>query len=188
MNTWKDKALFTPGPLTTSRTVKQAMLRDMGSRDEEFIEIVADIRKRLLNIGLSSEKTYTSVIMQGSGTFGIESVISSVIPVGGKILVLVNGAYGERMVQMAQIYKIPLVIQKCPENEIPDLELLEENLMADAGITHVAVVHCETTTGSSSSHSRDWFYRKMFNRIYIVDAMSSFGAYPIPLNRLALIS
>ncbi len=181
MNTWKDKALFTPGPLTTSRTVKQAMLRDMGSRDEEFIEIVADIRKRLLNIGLSSEKTYTSVIMQGSGTFGIESVISSVIPVGGKILVLVNGAYGERMVQMAQIYKIPLVIQKCPENEIPDLELLEENLMADAGITHVAVVHCETTTGIINPIQEIGSIVKMFNRIYIVDAMSSFGAYPIPV-------
>src|SRR5512133_1702487 len=145
--TAKDKALFTPGPLTTSRTVKQAMLRDLGSRDVEFIQMVADIRKRLVQIGLAAEVTYTCVIMQGSGTFGIESVISSAIPAAGKLLVLVNGAYGERMMQMARIHNIPLVVQQCPENQVPNIELLEENLMADSGITHVAVVHCETTTG-----------------------------------------
>lgn len=181
MNTWKDKALFTPGPLTTSRTVKQAMLSDLGSRDMEFIDMVGDIRRRLVKIGLSSEETYTSVIMQGSGTFGIESVISSAIPADGKLLVLVNGAYGERMAQMAQVYKIPLVIQKSPENEIPDLELLEENLMSDAGITHVAVVHCETTTGIINPIQEIGSIVKKFDCTYIVDAMSSFGAYPIPV-------
>ncbi len=144
---WKDKALYTPGPLTTSRTVKQAMLRDLGSRDVEFIQTVREVRRRLLHLGQASEETYTTIIMQGSGTFGIEAVISSVLPPFGKLLVLVNGAYGERMVKMAQIYKIPLAIQQCPENSLPDLNLLAGTLSEGPEISHVAVVHCETTTG-----------------------------------------
>ena len=181
MNTWKDKALFTPGPLTTSRTVKQAMLRDLGSRDLEFIQMVADIRRRLVLMGEASEETYTSVIIQGSGTFGIESVLSSVVAPDGKLLVLVNGAYGERMVKMAQVYQIPLVVQTYPENQVPDLEALEKLLEEDAEITHVAVVHCETTTGIINPIEEIGAIVKGFGRIYIVDAMSSFGAYPIPV-------
>jgi 2-aminoethylphosphonate-pyruvate transaminase len=186
MNTWKDKALFTPGPLTTSRTVKQAMLRDLGSRDMEFIQMVADIRKRLVQIGLAAEETYTCVIMQGSGTFGIESVISSAIPTGEKLLVLVNGAYGERMVQMARIHNIPLVVQQCPENQVPNIDLLEENLMADSGITHVAVVHCETTTGIINPIHEIGKIVKKYDCTYIVDAMSSFGAYSIPVEEFGI--
>jgi 2-aminoethylphosphonate-pyruvate transaminase len=179
MNTWKDKALFTPGPLTTSHTVKQAMLRDLGSRDVEFIRMVADIRWRLVKIGQASEEAYTAVIMQGSGTFGIEAVISSVIPPDGKLLVLVNGAYGERMAKMAQVYRIPLVIQKCPENQTPDLDTLEKTLREDDRITHVAVVHCETTTGIINPIDAIGEVVKRHDCTYIVDAMSSFGAYPI---------
>jgi 2-aminoethylphosphonate-pyruvate transaminase len=91
------KLLFTPGPLTTSESVKAAMMRDLGSRDREFLEIVRDIRKRLLALGGAQGGGYESVLMQGSGTFAIESVISSVIPRDGRLLVLVNGAYGQRI-------------------------------------------------------------------------------------------
>ncbi|MCS6827342.1 MAG: 2-aminoethylphosphonate--pyruvate transaminase, partial [Caldilinea sp.] len=100
ISSWKDKALFTPGPLTTSRTVKQAMLRDLGSRDREFIALVADVRRRLVELADADPVLYTAVLMQGSGTFAIESVIGSAIPPNGRLLVLVNGAYGERMVQI----------------------------------------------------------------------------------------
>ena len=89
---WKDKALFTPGPLTTSQTVKQAMLRDLGSRDTEFIEIIRDVRRRLVSLCASPEE-YTAVLMPGSGTFGVEATFSSVIPPKGKLLILINGAY-----------------------------------------------------------------------------------------------
>ena len=187
ISTWKDKALFTPGPLTTSRTVKQAMLRDLGSRDLEFIQIVGEVRRRLLHIGQASAETYTSIIMQGSGTFGIESVISSVIPPDGKLLVLVNGAYGERMAKMARIYKIPLAaIQQCPENSLPDLDELTVTLSADPHITHVAAVHCETTTGILNPIREIGVVVKGYHRTYIVDAMSSFGAYPIPVEALGI--
>jgi 2-aminoethylphosphonate-pyruvate transaminase len=186
MNTWKDKALFTPGPLTTSRLVKQAMLCDLGSRDVEFIRIVREIRENLVSLAMASTDTYTAVIMQGSGTFGIESVISSVIPDGGKLLVLVNGAYGERMTHMARVHNIPLAVQTFPENEIPDLLMLEETLTDDPAITHVAVVHCETTTGIINPIGEIGRIVKKFDRTYIVDAMSSFGAYSIPVEEFAI--
>src|SRR5215475_11049575 len=92
----RSKLLFTPGPLTTSSTVKEAMLVDVGSRDGEFIAVVREIRNQLLEIGaVNQAEGYEAVLLQGSGTFGIESVLSSAIPPSGKLLLLVNGAYGE---------------------------------------------------------------------------------------------
>ena len=91
----KDKLLFTPGPLTTSGAVKEAMLRDVGSRDAEFIKVVRDIRQHLLGVaGVSQADGYEAILLQGSGTFGIEAVVSSVIPRDGKLLIVINGAYG----------------------------------------------------------------------------------------------
>jgi len=177
---WKDKALFTPGPLTTSRTVKQVMLRDLGSRDVEFIEIVKDVRQRLVALGGGSEY-YTAVLMQGSGTFGIEATISSVIPPDGKLLVLVNGAYGKRLLKIADIHHIPATELTFVENIQPDAQALERTLQSDPAITHVAVIHCETTTGIMNPIEDYGRIVKAHNRTYIVDAMSSFGAYPIDL-------
>jgi 2-aminoethylphosphonate-pyruvate transaminase len=178
---WKDKALFTPGPLTTSRTVKQAMLRDLGSRDAEFIAVVADIRRRLLTIAGADPTTYTTVLMQGSGTFGIESVLGSVIAPGGTLAVLVNGAYGERMKSMAATLRIPCVALQSAEDRPNDAGRLDELLAHDESITHVAAVHCETTTGIINPIAEIGAIAGRHNRILIVDAMSSFGAYPIEL-------
>src|SRR5262249_42637502 len=100
------KLLFTPGPLTTSASVKAAMLRDAGSRDREFLATVREIRSRLLAIGNTSAPEYECVLMQGSGTFAIESAISSAIPRDGRLLVVVNGAYGRRIAQMARVHAI----------------------------------------------------------------------------------
>src|SRR5215208_3463988 len=103
----KDKPLFTPGPLTTSMTVKQAMLRDLGSRDGEFLEIVREIRRKLLALaGVSQEAGYEAVLMQGSGTFGVEAVLTCAAPPDGKWLVVSNGAYGERMARVCQVHRI----------------------------------------------------------------------------------
>ena len=117
----KDPLLFTPGPLTTSATVKAAMQHDVGSRDTDFIELVAGIRAELLRIaGVSREQGYEAVLMQGSGTFGLESVISSVIPREGRFVVLANGAYGERMASIAERSGISTRLARWPENESPD--------------------------------------------------------------------
>lgn len=101
-----DKLLFTPGPLTTSETVKRAMLRDLGSRDREFLSVVKHIRRRLLELGHVADGSYEAVLMQGSGTFAIESILSSVIPRDGKLLVAINGAYGHRMAKIATVLGI----------------------------------------------------------------------------------
>jgi len=180
-----DKLLFTPGPLTTSATVKSAMLRDVGSRDREFIETVREIRERLLAIGGSASPRsggeHECVLMQGSGTFAIESVISSAIPRDGKLLVLVNGAYGRRIVQMARIHGIETEAIETPENRRISPKAVAERLAASRGFTHVAVIHCETTTGIVNPIGEIGEVVESAAAVYIVDAMSSFGAIPVDL-------
>jgi 2-aminoethylphosphonate-pyruvate transaminase len=178
---WKDKILFTPGPLTTSRTVKQSLLRDLGSRDYEFIQMVADIRQRLLEAGGVADGGYEAVIMQGSGTFSLESVISSTIPSDGKLLVIINGAYGQRIAQIAKVYGIEVIPLIYPENRTPNLAEIEAALKADEAITCVAVIHCETTTGIINPIKEIGEIVKRFGKDYFVDAMSSFGAVPFNL-------
>ncbi len=178
---WKDKILFTPGPLTTSRTVKQAMLRDLGSRDYTFIELVKDIRNRLLEIGLVRKGDYEAIIMQGSGTSGLEAVVSSTVPPDGKLLVIVNGAYGRRITLVAETLNIDVATLVYPENSTPGLAEIESTLATDGVITNVAVVHCETTTGIINPIKEIGALVKQFGKIYFVDAMSSFGAIPFNL-------
>lgn len=173
----KDKPLFTPGPLTTSATVKQAMLRDLGSRDSEFIGVVQRIRRSLLDVaGLGPGSGYEAVLMQGSGTFCIESVLSSVIPTDGKLLVIVNGAYGDRIASIAERHKIPTVVLRFGEAELPDVAQIETTLEADSSITDVAVVHCETTSGIMNPIEAIGNVVKKHERTYFVDSMSAFGA------------
>ena len=176
-----DKLLFTPGPLTTSMSVKEAMLHDYGSRDLFFINLVKEIRESLLALGqVSKESGYEAVIMQGSGTFGVESVISSVIPQKGNLLILINGAYGERIARIAAIHKIPYHSLAFEENSVPDLEQTEE-LLSTGEFTHVVIVHCETTTGIFNPIESFGTLCKKYGVQYIVDSMSAFGAVPLDI-------
>lgn len=177
----KDKMLFTPGPLTTSQTVKQAMLRDLGSRDFEFIGLVKEIRHKLVEIGQADPREYTTVIVQGSGTFGLEAVVSSTVPPDGKLLVLINGAYGSRIAKIASILKIDTVKLNYPENTTPNLQEINDTLQGDGQITNVSVVHCETTTGIVNPIEEIGSIVAKYGAKYFVDAMSSFGAVPVNL-------
>jgi 2-aminoethylphosphonate-pyruvate transaminase len=179
LNGWKDKALFTPGPLTTSRTVKQAMLRDLGSRDFEFIRIIREVRERLLALAGVPKGDYEAVLVQGSGTFAIESVVSSALPPDGKLLVIVNGAYGQRIARMASVLKIDVCRMDYPEDALPVVKEIAERIAADRRITHVAVIHCETTTGIVNPIREIGGLVKRAGRCFLVDAMSSFGAMPL---------
>lgn len=180
-----DKLLFTPGPLTTSKSVKEEMLHDFGSRDYFFIETVKFVRDELLKIaGVTKELGYETVIMQGSGTFGIESVLSSVLPKEGHLLNIINGAYGVRIGKIATIHHIPQTTLQYEENKWPDLKQIEESLSINPEITHVSVVHCETTTGIFNPIFEIGQLCKKYNKTYIVDAMSSFGA--IEINSFAM--
>jgi len=170
------KLLFTPGPLSTSQSTKEVMLQDVGSRDFEFIEAVKEIRTTLLKIGhVSKEAGYECVIIQGSGTFGIESVISSAISRNDTLLVLVNGAYGERIVKMARIHQINLIVERFEEDELVTVARTEEVLSNHPEITHVAVIHSETTTGLINPIEAIGGVVKAHQKTFIIDAMSSFG-------------
>ena len=170
------KLLFTPGPLTTSVTVKQAMLEDMGSRDYLFINAIKDIGTGLMKIGhVSKEEGYESVIIQGSGTFSIESVISSALGKDDVLLVLVNGAYGERIVKMAKVHQITHHVLRFAEDEIVTAAATEEFLIQHPEITHVACIHSETTTGLFNPIEQIGAIVKKHHAVFIVDAMSSFG-------------
>jgi 2-aminoethylphosphonate-pyruvate transaminase len=177
----KDKILFTPGPLTTSQTTKQAMLRDLGSRDSEFIAIVKQIRYKLVELGQADPNKYTAVIMQGSGTYGLEAVISSTVPPDGKLLIIINGAYGKRLAKIASVLKIKTVTVEYHENTTPILSEIEDVLKTDKEITNVSVVHCETTTGIINPVMEIGELVVKSNARYFVDAMSSFGAVPLNL-------
>jgi 2-aminoethylphosphonate-pyruvate transaminase len=174
--------LFTPGPLTTSRTVKEAMLRDLGSRDSAFVDAVREIRARLLELGQVAGAGYEAVLMQGSGTFSVESVVSSVVPPDGKLLVAINGAYGRRIAQMAERLRIDRVELAVPEDHRIEAREIDARLEADPTITHVAVVHSETTTGILNPIDAIGEVVKARGRTFIVDAMSSFGGVPIDLD------
>jgi len=170
-----DKPLFTPGPLTTSRSVKEAMLRDFGSRDSEFIDVVAGIRQELLDLaGLSKDLGWEAILMQGSGTFAIESVISSITPPDGKWLVIINGAYGDRIMKILHRHGIGADEIRSDENELPDLDKIS-NALSEGSYTHLAAVHCETTSGIINPVNEIGSLAKEHGCIYFLDSMSAFG-------------
>jgi 2-aminoethylphosphonate-pyruvate transaminase len=166
--------LLTPGPLSTSKPVKAAMLRDWCTWDDDYNGIVESVRAKLVDLATASDG-YTCVLMQGSGTFSVEAVIGSAIPEDGKLLVLSNGAYGQRIAKIAQTLRIPVMVHDSGEIDPTDLQRLRVTLEADSEITHVAVVHCETTTGMLNPVSEVGEIVKSYGKIFIVDAMSSFG-------------
>jgi 2-aminoethylphosphonate-pyruvate transaminase len=177
----QDKLLFTPGPLTTSATVKGAMLRDFGSRDKEFITLVQEVRDELVALGGVSTENYTAILMQGSGTFSLEAVLASTVPSNGKVLVAVNGAYGRRLIHLGETLGIAMEAIDFPENVPVDPSRVAEALAADPSITHVSICHCETTSGVMNPVEAVGAVVQAAGKRYVVDAMSSFGAIPIDL-------
>jgi 2-aminoethylphosphonate-pyruvate transaminase len=175
------KLLFTPGPLTTSESVKQSMLRDLGSRDREFLSVVSHIRRRLLELGHVVDGSYESVLMQGSGTFAVEAVLSSVIPRSGKLLVAINGAYGHRMAKIAKVLGISCEAIVFDEATPVLTKRVRAALAEDPAITHVGTIHCETSTGILNPVPELGRIVSEMGRVFIVDAMSSFGGIAIDL-------
>ena len=175
--------LLTPGPLTTSRTVKLALLADWGSRDVEFRKLVKEIRQELLQLA-GCDDTYECVLMQGSGTFAIEAALGSFCPdKRKKTLVVANGAYGERAAQILEKINRPYermsktdTTQLTPEHIIPTLQ-------EDKNISHVWLIHCETTSGIVNPIADLARAVKSRGCIFMVDAMSSFGALDINMVR-----
>ena len=171
--------LLTPGPLTTSRTVKLAMLADWGSRDVEFRRIVGEIRKRILQLA-NCDGRYECVIMQGSGTFAIEAALGSLCPdKRRKTLVVANGAYGDRAAQILERIGRPYLKIDKGDSTVPTVEEVVTMLDADKTISHVWMVHCETTSGIVNPIEEIGQVVKSHDKVFMVDAMSSFGALPL---------
>ena len=177
----KNYKLLTPGPLTTTETVKKEMLFDHCTWDDDYKQITQKIRKKLLELAHVSPEEYTAILMQGSGTFGVESVLSSVVGTEDKLLIVANGAYGERMADIAEHNGISYVIYHQAYDKIPDAAEIERILQEDSAITHVSMVHSETTSGILNDIEAVAKVVKGNGRTFIVDAMSSFGGVEIPV-------
>ena len=182
-NTYK---LLTPGPLTTTATVKEAMQIDRCTWDEDYKSMTQGIRSGLLKLAHADNGAYTTVLMQGSGTFGVESVLSSVISSMDKVLVLQNGAYSKRMVEMCDYHGIKYVVYEEDYAHIPDPMIVEDVLKSDGNITHIAMVHSETTSGLLNDIASIGALAQKYNKKFIVDAMSSFGGVDINVPQLGI--
>jgi len=181
----QDKLLFTPGPLTTSYSVKKAMMRDLGSRDQAFIGVIREVQAGLLEVARVKKEDFAVIPMQGSGTFGVEAILSSVVnKKTGALLIIANGSYGMRMRDMARVHGIPHTCLECPEDAAPDLAAIENELKGGKlPYTHVAVVHSETTSGIINDVETIGDLVHKYKKSFIVDAMSSFGGVTVDFAR-----
>ncbi len=188
MNTENPYLLLTPGPLSTSPTVRQAMLQDWCTWDDDYnLGVVTPIREALVNLAstLAPEK-FTAVLMQGSGTFSVESMITSVVPKDGKLLVIANGVYGNRLAEIANYAEIDHEVHDTGELAGPDLNRLSMVLAEESAITHVVVVHNETTTGMMNPLEEISNIVKSAGKVFLVDSMSAFGGVPLDMEELQI--
>jgi len=170
--------LLTPGPLSTSLATKQAMLRDWGSWDGDFNQITGRVRERLLAI-VHARDTHECVPLQGSGTFSVEAAIGTLVPRNGHVLVPLNGAYCHRIARICRVLGRRLSTIDYAEDAAVQAADIDRALAADPGITHVALVHCETSAGILNPLQQVAEVVARHGRSLLVDAMSSFGALPI---------
>jgi 2-aminoethylphosphonate-pyruvate transaminase len=173
-----DPLLLTPGPLTTSKSVKQVMVHDWGSRDATFIRINQSVLRTLTEI-IGGESDFVTVPMQGSGTFAVEAMLTTFIPRDGKVLLLINGAYGQRAKKICEIAGRAVAVHETPEDTPPDLVAVEALLKGDSAITHVFSVHCETTSGILNPIQKIGEIAARHGKRFLIDSMSAFGALPL---------
>lgn len=173
-----DPLLLTPGPLTTSKSVKSAMVHDWGSRDATFIRINQAVLTTLVEI-IGGGSDFVTVPMQGSGTFAVEAMLTTFIPRNGKVLILINGAYGQRAKKICEIAGRAVVVHETPEDTPPDLAVVEAMLKNDPAITHVFTIHCETTSGILNPIEKIGEIAAKHGKRFLIDSMSAFGALPL---------
>ncbi|SEG10380.1 2-aminoethylphosphonate--pyruvate transaminase [Marinobacterium lutimaris] len=186
----KPAKLLTPGPITTTASVKKAMLKDWGSWDSDFSELTASLCCQLTDIA-NAGSSHVCVPVQGSGTFAVEATLGTLVGPEDKVLVLANGAYGQRIAAILSRLRRPFVLLDKGDYEPPRAEDVRAALAADPEITQVALVHCETSSGILNPLEEIAELVEREGRSLIIDAMSSFGAIPVDAQRIrfdALIS
>jgi 2-aminoethylphosphonate-pyruvate transaminase len=178
-----DPLLLTPGPLTTSKSVKEVMVHDWGSRDATFLKINREVLERLPEIAHAAG-SFVTVPIQGSGTFAVEAMLTSFVPKKGRVLVLINGAYGHRAKRILDIAGRRTTVYETPEDTPPDLGRVEAILKRVKTITHIFTVHCETTSGILNPIQGIGALAKKYGKGYLIDSMSAFGALPIDAEKV----
>ena len=178
-----DPLLLTPGPLTTGKRVKEVMVHDWGSRDAAFLKINSEVLTRLPEI-VNGAGDYVTVPMQGSGTFAVEAMLTTFVPPGGTVLMLINGAYGHRAKKILDIARRGVVVHETPEDTPPDLAVVERILKETPAITHIFTVHCETTSGILNPIRDVGALAQKYKKSYLLDSMSAFGALPLDAQAL----
>ena len=184
-----DYLLLTPGPLSTTATVRAAMLQDSCTWDADYnLGVVEPIRRELVRLatGPEYESDYSAVLLQGSGSYVVESVLGSAIGAEECLLIINNGAYGARMGEMARCLGLRHHELDCGETTRPEPAAIDAMLVRHPEITHLAMVHCETTTGMLNPLEEVAELCQRRGIRLIVDAMSSFGGIPIDMGRLGI--
>jgi len=177
----KRNILLNPGPATTTDDVKNALVvDDICPREKEFGKLLDSIRRDIVKV-VNGGDEYISVLFSGSGTAGDEAAICSAVPRGKKILVVDNGAYGTRMVNIAEVYGIDVVKYKITYGDYPDLREIEKLFKSNSDVSHLAVVHHETTTGMLNPIKEISDLSHRYGAQIIVDAMSSYAGVPIDI-------
>lgn len=173
------KILLNPGPATTTDTVKYAqVVPDICPRENEFVEVMKTVREDLVRI-VHGTQEYTAVLFCGSGTIAMDVCLNSLLPQGKKILIVNNGAYSSRAVEICQYYNLPYINLKFAENELPDVSLMEETLKNNSNISMVYTTHNETGTGILNPIKEIGAMAHKFNAVFVVDTTSTYAMKPI---------
>lgn len=181
------KILLNPGPATTTDSVKAALVvPDICPREQEFVQLLGQVRTDMVRIAGGEPETHTCVLLAGSGTAAMDAVLNSVVPAGGAVVVINNGAYGERLAAIARCYQLSLYELCYPWGEWPDLALVEQTLISHPEISHLAVVHHETSTGLLNQLPEIASLAHDNGVSLIVDAISSFGGLPVNIRTDAI--
>lgn len=174
----KKPILFTPGPLMTSETVKEAMMTDYAGRDRRFMDAVKSVRADLLSIVGLDAKEWVCILQQGAGSMGIEAAISTIFPAkGGKYLLINSGKYSEKQGYIVEKLKLPMVMLTVGEGKELDMGALEAIIRANPDITNVGLVQHETSTGMvyPAEQVARVVRRELPNAKIIIDGISAFA-------------
>jgi 2-aminoethylphosphonate-pyruvate transaminase len=183
VRTASDPLLLTPGPVSVSMSTKQVMLKDRASGGEEFHADLTFARDYMVAL-VNGQGAYTAIPLPGSATYANEAVIAQLVPPGGRLLIHTNGVYGDRLIEICNHLRVPFSVIRTPPFTPPTAAQFEEAILAEPAITHVMVVHCETSTGVLNPIEAIAAICRKHAKGLLIDAVASFGAMTLDAGKL----